>query len=151
MTTPLYAAGAAVLADDLSGMGVADDVFLPFVAIGLLVTYLATEGPAGPEALEQAWREVMERLDAVAKTAAAMQSRYIPPPKELKGFPHAVPVPKKTGRARWVDQETGEILEWDSQHGKVEKYNKKGKHLGEFDPETGTPTKPANPGRKTER
>ena len=30
--------------------------------------------------------------------------------------------------------------EWDSQHGTVEKYDKKGRHLGEFDPDTGKPT-----------
>ncbi|MGW2961624.1 colicin E3/pyocin S6 family cytotoxin [Streptomyces sp. NPDC001220] len=43
---------------------------------------------------------------------------------------------------------TGEIYEWDSQHGAVEKYNKRGKHLGEFDPDTGAQTKPADGTRK---
>ena len=41
-------------------------------------------------------------------------------------------------------------LIWDSQHGRIEKYNKKGKHLGEFDADTGTMTKPADPTRKVE-
>ncbi|WP_424894287.1 colicin E3/pyocin S6 family cytotoxin [Streptomyces sp. SAI-124] len=40
------------------------------------------------------------------------------------------------------------MYEWDSQHGTVEKYNKRGKHLGEFDANTGAQTKPANPTRK---
>jgi hypothetical protein len=41
-------------------------------------------------------------------------------------------------------------LEWDYQHGKVEKYNKKGKHQGEYDPNTGEQTKPPEPGREVE-
>ncbi|MNE91154.1 Colicin-E3 [compost metagenome] len=42
------------------------------------------------------------------------------------------------------------ILEWDYQHGKVEKYNKRGQHLGEFDAETGVQSKPADPARRIE-
>lgn len=38
----------------------------------------------------------------------------------------------------------------DSQHGTVEKYNKRGKHLGEFDAETGTQTKNADSTREVE-
>jgi hypothetical protein len=52
-------------------------------------------------------------------------------------------------RKRWKTQ-TGEIFEWDSQHGTVEKYNKRGKHLGEFDAETGTQTKSADSTREVE-
>lgn len=72
---------------------------------------------------------------------------YIPPPKTLKGFPKARKVKSKSNRKRWVDQDTGDILEWDYQHGRVEKYDSKGKHLGEFDPDDGSETKPAKPGR----
>ena len=46
-------------------------------------------------------------------------------------------------RKRWKDKK-GCIYEWDRLHGRCEKYNKNGKHLGEFDPETGKQTKPAN-------
>jgi len=42
-------------------------------------------------------------------------------------------------RKRWKDSE-GNIYEWDSQHGAVEKYNSRGVHLGEFDPNTGAQT-----------
>jgi hypothetical protein len=67
---------------------------------------------------------------------------YIPAPKGLPGFPNARRVKPRTAvqggggmRARWEDKKF--IYEWDSQHGEVEKYNKKGKHLGAFDPNTG--------------
>lgn len=42
------------------------------------------------------------------------------------------------------------IVEWDSQHGAVEKYNKWGKHLGAFNHETGEQTKDADKHRKVE-
>lgn len=48
--------------------------------------------------------------------------------------------------ARWKGRD-GTIYEWDFQHGAVEKYNKRGKHLGEFDHETGTQNKAADPTR----
>ena len=44
----------------------------------------------------------------------------------------------------------GNIYEWDYQHGAVEKYSKKGKHLGEYDAETGTQNKPGDSTRKPE-
>ena len=52
-------------------------------------------------------------------------------------------------RPRWKSKD-GTIYEWDFQHGAVEKYNKRGKHLGEFDHETGTQNKAADPTRKVE-
>ncbi|MBM1186533.1 S-type pyocin domain-containing protein [Pseudomonas lundensis] len=68
---------------------------------------------------------------------------YHPPPKDLSAFPDARVTPRKTPlqgggglRKRWKTRD-GTIFEWDSQHGAVEKYNKRGKHLGEFDHETG--------------
>jgi hypothetical protein len=51
-------------------------------------------------------------------------------------------------RTRWKDSR-GRIYEWDSQHGAVEMYDKQGKHLGEYNPETGDQTKPAKSGRTT--
>lgn len=81
---------------------------------------------------------------------------YQPPPKELAGFPEAksvklkTPVQGKGGRRRRWKDVAGIIFEWDSQHGTVEKYDKRGVHLGEFDPNTGQQTKPANPSRRVE-
>lgn len=81
---------------------------------------------------------------------------YHPPPKGLTAFPDAQVAPRKTSikgggglRKRWKTRD-GTIFEWDSQHGTVEKYNKRGKHLGEFDPETGEQTKDADKSREVE-
>jgi hypothetical protein len=76
---------------------------------------------------------------------------YIQPPETLPAFPNAVRVKPKTSKnggllKRWKDEEF--IYEWDTLHGTVEKYNRKGKHLGEFDHETGKPIKEANPCRR---
>ena len=65
-------------------------------------------------------------------------------PRRLKAFPNAERVKPKSVRHRWLDAETGYIYEWDYQHGRVERYDRRGRHLGEFDPETGAMTKSAN-------
>jgi hypothetical protein len=82
--------------------------------------------------------------------------QHQPAPKQLPAFPSAQRVPPKTSvqggggmRKRWKDGE-GNIYEWDSQHGAVEKYNSRGVHLGEFDPNTGAQTKPADKTRKVD-
>nr|WP_198347723.1 colicin E3/pyocin S6 family cytotoxin [Nocardia terrae] len=49
-----------------------------------------------------------------------------------------------------MERPKGNILEWDYQHKTVVTYNNRGKHLGEFDPETGVQTEPADPSRKVE-
>ncbi|MBV7297488.1 hypothetical protein KU854_06200 [Enterovibrio sp. NIFS-20-8] len=84
---------------------------------------------------------------------------YTPAPKgspPLPAFPEAVKVKPKTSvqgggkkRARWKDKK--HIYEWDSQHGKVEVYDKNGNHLGEFDHITGEQTKAKDPKRKVEK
>lgn len=80
----------------------------------------------------------------------------IPAPKEIKGIEGLSRAKPKTPvrgggglRKRWKDAE-GNIYEWDSQHGALEKYNKKGRHLGEFDPESGRQLKPADSSRTVE-
>ena len=52
-------------------------------------------------------------------------------------------------RKRWKDAE-GNIYEWDYQHGSVEKYDRGGRHLGEFHPETAIILKFADPNRRIE-
>ncbi|HVX56682.1 MAG TPA: colicin E3/pyocin S6 family cytotoxin, partial [Candidatus Saccharimonadales bacterium] len=80
---------------------------------------------------------------------------FYPKPNNLPAFPNATRAKPKTSmpgggkRFRWKDPK-GTIYEWDYQHGEVEVYNKSGKHLGEFDPNTGAQTKPANPKRQVE-
>ena len=80
--------------------------------------------------------------------------KYQPSPRFLTAFPEAIRAPSKSGvkggghlRPRWKDPQ-GYIYEWDFERGKVEKYNKRGKHLGEFDPITGERTKDAEDKRR---
>ncbi len=93
---------------------------------------------------------------ASEKPDAPQPGERVPAPDSLEGFPEATRVKSKTPvqgggskRRRWRDSD-GSILEWDSQHGTVEKYNRRGKHLGEYDPNTGEQTKPAKPEREVE-
>ncbi len=65
----------------------------------------------------------------------------------LEGFPGSYRVKGKTPmgdgkklRRRWKTED-GKILEWDYQHGEVEMYTEKGKHLGAYDPDTGEKVK----------
>jgi hypothetical protein len=50
-------------------------------------------------------------------------------------------------RLRWKDDD-GTIYEWDSQHGRLEKYDSRGRHLGEFDVNSGEQTKGADKKRR---
>jgi hypothetical protein len=80
--------------------------------------------------------------------------RYQPPPKDdhLPGFPDAKRTKPIEGRATWDTGKKGEqTLQWDSQHGRVELYDKQGNHKGEYDYKTGEQTKPAKPGRKIKK
>lgn len=81
---------------------------------------------------------------------------YYPKPDTLVAFPGAKRARSKTPvqggggqRQRWKDPD-GTIYEWDSQHGTVEKYNRRGRHLGEFDHLTGAELKPGNTKRRIE-
>ncbi|MDF2386973.1 hypothetical protein JMG10_36260 [Nostoc ellipsosporum NOK] len=71
---------------------------------------------------------------------------YIPAPKTLTAFPQAKSVKPKTPiyggglRKRWEDEEY--IYEWDYRHGLVEKYDRRGNHLGEFHPVSGEQMNP---------
>ncbi|GAA1942673.1 colicin E3/pyocin S6 family cytotoxin [Kitasatospora viridis] len=87
-----------------------------------------------------------------APGSRAIQPRQPPPKGGLPGFPNARRVPPKTPvqrggglRPRWEDKNN--IYEWDSQHGEIEMYDKQGKHLGAYDPNTGQPLKGPVKGR----
>ncbi len=74
----------------------------------------------------------------------------------MLAFPNAKPAKRKTVvqggrglRKRWKDDE-GKIYEWDSRHGAIEVYDNTGKHIGEFDFETGEQRKSAVAGRTVE-
>lgn len=80
---------------------------------------------------------------------------YVPAPVRLPAFPSAKRTKPKTPyggrklRTRWRDDK-GHIFEWDSQHGRVERYDAQGRHLGEYDPESGGETKPPDSTRRIE-
>lgn len=92
-------------------------------------------------------------------SGSATNLKYVPAPRgnpPLPAFPEAKKAKEKTyvqgggkKRPRWKDKKR--IYEWDSQHGKVEVYDKNGNHIGEFDHETGEQTKPKDPKRKVEK
>jgi hypothetical protein len=98
---------------------------------------------------------------AILQTAASedwlcMSGNYKPAPRTPKAFPGLRRAKPKTSiqgggglRKRWKD-EAGNIWEWDSQYGELEKYSPKGKHLGAFDPDTGKQLKPADGSRTVE-
>jgi hypothetical protein len=114
---------------------IADDALIPVVVVGGAILV------GGSILINHISSKPDEQINALP---------YTPPPKVLPGFPEAKRVKQKTGRARWVDS-NGDILEWDSMHAEVEKYDKKGNHKGSFDPETGEQLKPRVPGRETEK
>ncbi|BAS68022.1 colicin E3/pyocin S6 family cytotoxin [Bathymodiolus septemdierum thioautotrophic gill symbiont] len=77
-------------------------------------------------------------------------------PEDITGIPNLKSSPSKTSaqgggklRKRYKDKK-GNIYEWDYRHGTLEKYNKRGKHLGEYDPNTGKQLKSADKTRKVE-
>ncbi len=80
---------------------------------------------------------------------------YEPPPADLPAFPDAKRSRRKTRfggglRARWKDAD-GEIYEWDYKKGTVERYDRSGqRHLGHFDPVTGTQVGRPSKRRKVE-
>jgi len=78
----------------------------------------------------------------------------VPPRRSLPGFPDARPVRPKTPfpgglRRRWKGPD-GTLYEWDYQHGAVEAYNARGRHLGQFDPDTAERQRAADPSRTIE-
>jgi hypothetical protein len=73
----------------------------------------------------------------------------------LPGFPEALPARPKTPmrggglRKRWRTSD-GTILEWGHQQGIVEVYDRRGHHVGDFDPITGAARGRADPNRRIE-
>ena len=71
----------------------------------------------------------------------------------------AVPIPKGSilegfealgvisGERRWRSDDGSRLYTWDSLHGEVEVFNRRGRHLGALHPMTGDWVKDAVPGR----
>ncbi|HJR31543.1 MAG TPA: S-type pyocin domain-containing protein [Pseudomonas sp.] len=82
----------------------------------------------------------------IVVSTRAGDHEYHPAPEVLPAYPDARVVGRKTPvlgggglRKRWKTAK-GLILEWDSMHGAIEMYDARGRHLGEYDPNTGAPT-----------
>jgi hypothetical protein len=77
------------------------------------------------------------------------------PPRVPPGFPDLkwsrpkTPIPGGGLRRRWKDADNC-VYEWDYLHGRLEKYTRQGKHIGEFDPETREKMKDADSTRSIE-
>ncbi|WP_088968368.1 colicin E3/pyocin S6 family cytotoxin [Vogesella sp. LIG4] len=69
----------------------------------------------------------------------------IPHPSILDGCTH---LGAFNGERRWRSTDGDRLYTWDSLHGEVEVYNKRGRHLGAADPVTGELIKEAVRGRK---
>ena len=78
-TTPLVAAGGALVLDDATGVGTVDDVLLPFVGLGLLAAYLATKPPAPAAEVQAAWQGV---IAAIQNTAVASKNVKVQAPAQ---------------------------------------------------------------------
>jgi RHS repeat-associated protein len=90
-----------------------------------------------PTADDDGGKKKKDQGEADNKKNQNAQQPYYPAPKTLPGFPGSGDgdFSFKSNRKRWVLPD-GSILEWDYQHGRVEKYDKTGKkHQGEYDPE----------------
>ncbi|SDD45032.1 Cytotoxic [Algoriphagus faecimaris] len=118
-----------------------------WTGISMGATYLAFDAGIRIEETTISIARVLERLGFNPNVLGKNQVDYAPPPGVLPGFPGATRVKPKGGRARWRTKD-GDILEWDSQHGDVEVYDKNGKHKGSARPTDPNIYKPQVKGRK---
>jgi len=70
-----------------------------------------------------------------------------PVPRPEGGFLDTQIRVRRRGGARWISVDGERIWEWDSLHGHIEGYNKRGRHIGVFDAMTGERIGPAVRGR----
>lgn len=66
----LYAAGATLLVDDVTGLGTIDNALLPLIALGLLAVQLATQPPVAAPELDGAWNSVITALNEAGQAAS---------------------------------------------------------------------------------
>ncbi|MCW7554510.1 colicin E3/pyocin S6 family cytotoxin [Endozoicomonas gorgoniicola] len=144
------------------GAGKVLSVLVPVARVKALAELTRVPSPAlkkdgwHPDSVEARHKEWQEHYDGREDHDYQGISGYVPAPEKLKAYPDATREKRKTPvqgggqvRARWKDSK-GNIYEWDYQHGSIEKYDKRGKHLGEYDPNTGKPLKKADSTRRVE-
>ena len=73
--------------------------------------------------------------------------------KRAKGrfVSNLIPVRRRGARRRWRDAKRRQTYEEDTQHGELEKYNRKLRHMGTVDPATGEIIKPPVKGRQIKK
>lgn len=98
---------------------------------------------------------IASNADGPDRVEPVRRGQRVPAPDALPGVPGSQRVRPRNAvqgggalRRRWQDRDRN-IYEWDSQHGELEGYDRRGRHRGVFDPETGAQIKPAIPGRTT--
>lgn len=69
------AAAAAILADDATGVGVADDPLLIPLALAAMVGAIQSHAPTARDELSRAWLELGQQLEALRTTVARMTPR----------------------------------------------------------------------------
>ena len=94
----------------------ANNIALPMFAPEAPFIFRIGAGAATAVALTVAFVLPTSTNDGEMEMLDKTRAMYIPAPKVLPGFPGDVRVKRKAGRSRWKDV-TGDILEWDSQHG----------------------------------
>lgn len=72
--SPLVGMGAYMVLNDSTGVGVADDVLLPFIALGLVAGKMATSPPASGGALLRAYDQVRSTAEAVSQKIEEIQN-----------------------------------------------------------------------------
>jgi RHS repeat-associated protein len=104
----------------------------------------------------QAGKQTENQTAAPPTPQKSKDWKYYPVPETelIKGLNPAkgktvIPGTRGKLRRRWKDAD-GKIYEWDSQHGTLEVYDKRGKHLKEINPSTGEETKGKNKDREVE-
>ncbi|WP_218001180.1 colicin E3/pyocin S6 family cytotoxin [Nocardia thailandica] len=144
------------LALDASVVGAAVGIPVGVVSTGAVAAGVAVAGAGIIDAANTIDTHSISPMARKSPGGGGRAVNYTPPPKNLTAFPEASRATPKTPvqgggglRKRWKDAK-GNIYEWDSQHGTVEKYNKRGIHQGEYDAETGKMTKPADSTRTVE-
>jgi hypothetical protein len=75
----LFAAGAVIVADDMTLIGTIDDALLPILAVGALATLILTHGPPTVPELGQAWQEVTAAMVAVGQEAERVKKEAARP------------------------------------------------------------------------
>ncbi|MFE3194323.1 colicin E3/pyocin S6 family cytotoxin [Nocardia sp. NPDC059240] len=159
VATMILGGGGEVLGAglDLTGIGAVAGVPINIASAGVIAAGAGLTGLGVIDATRDARAHMVTPM-ASKNPGGGRQVMREPAPGSLKAFPDAKTAKPKTPvqggggrRPRWVDGK-GKIYEWDYQHKTVEVYSKDGKrHLGEFDPETGVQTKPADRSRSVEK